>query len=90
MSDCDDEPYRADYVCEPHNVKSHEPSSRWKWALVISAWAAAAVALAIVVDMAYAALTPHQQPSQPQQQKVTSVLNDGTSAPFPPDKSQNT
>ena len=83
-SECDEY-----YTDETHD--DVEQTSRWTWALVISAWSAAAVTLAVVIGMAYVALTPQQQPpTAPQQQEITSVLNDGTIAPFPPDKPQNT
>jgi hypothetical protein len=70
-SECDDEPFCAEYVDESYDDEN-ESSSRWKWALVIAAWAAAAAAFAVVIGMAFVAFTP-QQPSAPQRSSVSSV-----------------
>lgn len=90
------EPMLAWSECDEHSSEETydddvEQASRWRWVLVISAWSAAAVTLAVVIGMAYVSLAPRQQPpTAPQQQEVTSVLNDGTIAPFPPDQPRNT
>ncbi len=83
----------SQWDAEPHCL-DYEPSSRWKWVLVIAAWAAGAVALAVVVGLAYVALAPQQQPSPAQQQPPMMTWispNAGTIVPFPTaEPAQNT
>ncbi len=79
-SDCDDEPFLSD--CEPSLYSifdsaafdAAEPPSRWwTWPIVAAAWVAGAAALAVVIGLAYVALTPQQQPTAPQRSSVSSV-----------------